>query len=265
MSPKVAGWSSSTRPCLNSSRTARNRTTTSRRSTRELVSARNVIRPRRGSSSTSSSTASATLALMAATWTRSTRGWGAGEPARRPGAQVVGVDAGQQVGGQVEELLLEARRAGVAAGTVAVQAAQHDGGVLEGLALEQPGEEQVALLPEGQLVVEVDVVVLGQEAAGLQLDQGGGDQQELGGDVEVEVLHPLQLGQVGVDDVDQARSRRGRPARAGSGGAAGRRGRRRPMSPPRRSRWCPQPRPRGYGWGDDGTRTLHPRSYRLRR
>ena len=73
------------------------------------------------------------------------------------------------------------------------QALERDGGVLERLALDEPGEEQVALRPEGQLVVEVDVVVAGQQAPGLQLDQRGRDEQELGGDVEVELLHRLEL------------------------------------------------------------------------
>ncbi len=44
----------------------------------------------------------------------------------------------------------------------------------------------------------------GQQAAGLELDERGGDEQELGGDVEVELLHALDLGQVGVDDAGQA-------------------------------------------------------------
>ena len=42
-----------------------------------------------------------------------------------------------------------------------------------------------------------------QQAAGLQLDQRRRDQQEAGGDVEVEVLHPLDLDEVGVDDRGQ--------------------------------------------------------------
>ena len=46
----------------------------------------------------------------------------------------------------------------------------------------------------------------GQQAAGLQLDEGRGDEQELGGHVEVERLHPLDLDQVGVDDAGQATS-----------------------------------------------------------
>ena len=77
------------------------------------------------------------------------------------------------------------------------------GDVLERLALEQPGEQQVALLPQGELVVEVDVVAPGQQAPGLQLDQRRRDQQELGGDVEVERLQPLDLDEVGVDDPGQ--------------------------------------------------------------
>ena len=76
--------------------------------------------------------------------------------------------------------------------------------VLERLALEQAGEQEVALLPQRQLVVEVDVGAAGQQTAGLELDERGGDEQELGGDVEVELLHALDLGEVGVDDPGQA-------------------------------------------------------------
>ena len=74
------------------------------------------------------------------------------------------------------------------------------GDVLERLALDEAGEQQVALFPQGELLVEVAVVGAGQQSAGLQLDQRGGDQQELGGDVEVERLHLLELDQVAVDD-----------------------------------------------------------------
>ena len=66
--------------------------------------------------------------------------------------------------------------------------AQDGGRVLERLALEQAGQEQVALLPEGQLLVEVDVVAARQQPPGLELDQRGRDEQELGGHVEVEGL-----------------------------------------------------------------------------
>ena len=60
------------------------------------------------------------------------------------------------------------------------------GRVLEGLALEQPGEQEVALLEAQQLLVELDVVAARQQPPRLELDQRRGDEQELGGDVEVE-------------------------------------------------------------------------------
>ena len=72
--------------------------------------------------------------------------------------------------------------------------------ILERLALEQPGEEQVALFEPQQLFVELGVLEAGQQASGLQLHEGGGDQQELGGDVEIERLHAVELGEVLVDD-----------------------------------------------------------------
>ena len=160
------------------------------------------MRPTRGSSSTSSATASVTLARTGATWSRSTTGTGLGVTARRnAGAERRRRDAGQQVGGEVEEALVEP--GDPRAGCVAARrpcAQQRGGGVLEGLALEQPGEQQVALLPERQLLVEVDVVVAGQQPPGLELDERGGDQQELGGDVEV-------------DDLAGARARPGRRRR----------------------------------------------------
>ena len=56
---------------------------------------------------------------------------------------------------------------------------------------------------QGELVVEVDVLLLRQQATGLQLDQGGGDQQELGGDVEIHLRHLGEMGEVGVDDLGE--------------------------------------------------------------
>ena len=75
--------------------------------------------------------------------------------------------------------------------------------VLERLALEQPGEEQVALLEAQQLLVELEVLAAGQQAAGLELDERRGDEQELGGDVEIERVHALDLGEVRVDDLGE--------------------------------------------------------------
>jgi len=59
------------------------------------------------------------------------------------------------------------------------------------------------LFPQGELLVEVHVVLSGQEAPGLEFHERGGDQQELGGDIEIERLHPIEFGEVGIDDVRQ--------------------------------------------------------------
>ena len=66
-------------------------------------------------------------------------------------------DAGHEVGGQVGEALVRADLAGDAAVGLVGEVAEDLRDVLERLALEQPGEQQVALLPERQLLVEVDV------------------------------------------------------------------------------------------------------------
>ena len=76
--------------------------------------------------------------------------------------------------------------------------------VLERLALEQPGQQQIPLLPQRQLLVEIHVLATRQQATGLQFDQGGGNQQELGGHLEVQRLHGPQLAQIRVHDDRQA-------------------------------------------------------------
>jgi tryptophanyl-tRNA synthetase len=77
------------------------------------------------------------------------------------------------------------------------------GGVLERLAVEETCDEQVAFLPQGELVIEIDVGVLREESLALELDQRRCDEEELGGDLEIEVLHEVDLGQVGVDDAGE--------------------------------------------------------------
>src|SRR5438552_1657815 len=64
-------------------------------------------------------------------------------------------------------------------------------------------EEEVALLEPGELLVEVDVVASGQEPPGLELHERRGDEQELGRGLEVESLHPLDLGAERVDDAHE--------------------------------------------------------------
>ena len=65
------------------------------------------------------------------------------------------------------------------------------------------GEQQVALLEPQEFLVELEVFEAGQQAASLQLDQRRGDEQELGGDVEIEGVHAVELAEVGVDDLRQ--------------------------------------------------------------
>ncbi len=74
-----------------------------------------------------------------------------------------------------------------------------------GPALEQAGQQQVALLPPGQLLVVLDVLGPGQQALGLELDEDGGHQQELGELVEVDQL-PL-VGEDAHEAVDHGHER----------------------------------------------------------
>ena len=82
-----------------------------------------------------------------------------------------------------------------------MQTLERLGRVLERLALEQARQQEVALLEAQQLFVELELVEAREQAAGLELHQRGGDEQELGGDVEVELLEAVELGDVGVDDL----------------------------------------------------------------
>jgi hypothetical protein len=93
---------------------------------------------------------------------------------------------------------------------VVVQPVLEDAGdVPEGPVLQQPGVQPVPGVPEE--VVELLALLGGQQAGGLELDQGGGHHQEPGRGVEVELLDALtevgdevggDLGQVDLGHVD---------------------------------------------------------------
>ena len=117
--------------------------------------------------------------------------------------QVTCSDALQQIGHHIEKALLEADQSRQRAVGVDHEALERRGCVFERLALEQSRQQQIALLEQPQLFVEVDVVAPGQQTAGLELDERGGDQQELGRDLEVHLTHTLELGQVAVDDAGE--------------------------------------------------------------
>ena len=63
---------------------------------------------------------------------------------------------------------------------------QEIGDVLVGPVLQQPGEEQVAGLEQGQVLGVLDLP-RGQQPGRFQVEQGGGDDQELAGLVQVPV------------------------------------------------------------------------------
>ena len=135
---------------------------------------------RRGSCVTSSATASATLSRIGATWSRSTIGIGLGVDARlNASASCSGVTPANRSGAMPRNgssMPDGARHRQSGAVTELVERA---GRVLERLALEQAGDQQVALFPQRQLLVEVDVVAARQQATGLELDQHGRGQQEV--------------------------------------------------------------------------------------
>ncbi len=114
--------------------------------------------------------------------------------------ELVGRDPVEAVGREIQESLVGTGQPGERPPRLGCHAVEHAGDVLEHLAVDEPSQKQVALVPEGQLVVEVEIVVAGQQAPGLQLDEGGGDEEELGGDLEIDRLHAVELGQIGVDD-----------------------------------------------------------------
>ncbi len=78
------------------------------------------------------------------------------------------------------EVRLEPGLAREALGFVLEPLGDPAGGVLEGLVLQQAGEEQVAGLEQRHVFVVV-VLVAGQQARGLQVQQRRGDDEELGG------------------------------------------------------------------------------------
>jgi hypothetical protein len=116
------------------------------------------------------------------------------------GPQLLSRDPGQQVGRKGEKRLVETGPARVGVRGSVTHALELARRLLERLALQQAGEEKVALLPEPELLVEVDVITAWEQAPRLELHQDGGDQEELGGHLQVEGLHALELEDVGVDD-----------------------------------------------------------------
>ncbi len=122
-----------------------------------------------------------------------------GGPQERLG-QPVGGHAGQQVGRVDDEPVIEAGLAGQGPDRRLGHGHEPVGDRRVGTALEQPGQEQVPLLPADQLVLGVDVVGPGQQPLGLELEKDGRDQEELGEHLQgVRVAALVEDGHEGVD------------------------------------------------------------------
>ena len=104
---------------------------------------------------------------------------------------VVDRDPFEDVRGQVKKAVLDPGLPGPRQGRVGGQATQHDRRVLERLALQQPGQQEVPLLPQAELVVLVHAPVGRQQPPGLQLDEDRRDEQEFGGHLQVARVQAL--------------------------------------------------------------------------
>jgi len=83
------------------------------------------------------------------------------------GSHIVDVDALEKVWREFEVLLIEAGPPWDAQRRIVEEVGENVGRVLERLAIEEPCDEEIAFLPQGELVVEVDIGVLGQESLAL--------------------------------------------------------------------------------------------------
>ena len=70
--------------------------------------------------------------------------------------------------------------------SAAIRLCEHGGHLLEGAVLQQPGEQQVARLEQGEVLLVLDVAVR-QQPGRLEVEQGGRDDQERRRLVEVPV------------------------------------------------------------------------------
>lgn len=115
------------------------------------------------------------------------------------GLDVLKINTDQQIRRNLHEPLVETGSAWRRQHRRVEKKPQHLSCVLEGLAVKQACDEQIALLPERKLVVEIDVGIFGKETLALQFDKGRSDEKKLGGDIEVEFIHLLYLDEIGID------------------------------------------------------------------
>ena len=163
------------------------------------------MRPTRGSSSTSSATASATLARIGATWNRSIDGIGFGVRARIAASRMrSGVSPASGSGARPAKRSSAPTRRGKLRPASSASAPNSRETSLNVLHSSSRASSRSRSSHRASSSSRSTVAGPGQQAPGLELDERGGDQQELRGHVEVDGLEALDLGQVGVDDAGQA-------------------------------------------------------------
>jgi hypothetical protein len=160
------------------------------------------MRPTRGSSSISSAKASATLKRIGRDVEQVDDRFGLRRDSafgsKRTVQPLRTLDALHQVGHQPGEPLVGTdQHVGTSRSASSARCGEHLRNILERLALDQSREQQIALFPQRELLVEIDVVACRAAGGGsLSSTNVDSDQEELGGDVEVERLHLLELGEV---------------------------------------------------------------------
>src|SRR5699024_2607032 len=102
-----------------------------------------------------------------------------GEGAHERIAQIERADPRQEIGGEIQVSLVEARSSGEGQRRLVVQVIEQLGRIFERLGFDETSQEKISFLPQCELIVEVYVFVVRKQAAGLQLDQGRRYEQEL--------------------------------------------------------------------------------------
>ena len=191
MSPKVSAWSSSTRPCLNSSSTARKRTMTSSRSTRPSVRRRkrDAPDPRQLVDQLGDRVGHADADRGDVGEVDRRHRLGGRWPAGRRRQTSAAVTPSSRSGVRADEALLEARPARGTSGRPRRPGGRRTAATsLNVLHSSRRASSRSRSSQRASSSSRSTSSRPGQQPAGLQLDQRGGDEQELGGHVEVERL-----------------------------------------------------------------------------